>query len=65
MIPINNPQQLIDYGKDIERQKEVLQISTLFNSIEKSDLTEIYNQQLKIVNKLIDSYNDYQQAINA
>lgn len=65
MIPITTLQQLIDYTASIKIQKEALQTSTVFTSIEKILLLEIYDKQMKIVTSRIHHLQDLDEAVNA
>lgn len=48
MLPIYTTKNLIEYIEKVERQKVVLQLSTIISSNCKKELTETYELQIKI-----------------
>lgn len=65
MNPIYTTKELQDYIEKVERQKEVLELSTIFNPIEKIELLEIYNQLIKIAKLRLSYLLDVTDAINS
>ena len=65
MMPINTQQQLVEYKKTIERQKEVLEMSTAFSELEKFNLKECYEYQIAICDAKIANQLEVIDAINA
>lgn len=64
MTPLYTNQQLQDYINSIDRQKEVLAISTIFNPIEKIELLAIYDQLIKIATLRLSFLLDIIDATN-
>jgi hypothetical protein len=64
MNPIYTTENLQDYIKKIERQKEVLELSTVFNPIEKIEILEIYNKLIKIARLRLGFLKDVSESTN-
>ena len=64
MNPIYTTENLQDYIKSVERHKAVLELSTVFNPIEKIEILEIYNQLIKIANIRLGYLLDVSDAVN-
>jgi len=52
-MTIINKSNLSEYRDRLKRQKEVLQLSTTFDSSEKNELDKIYSDLIEICNKRI------------
>jgi len=54
MMTIYTTKNLMQYIERVERQKEVLQLSTVISANCKKELTETYNLQIKIATTELD-----------
>lgn len=57
MLILANTKQLIDYKKRLERQKDILEISSVFSISEKKELLQIYCNLIAICENRIEYRN--------
>jgi len=63
MTPIYTTNQLIEYSKQLSRQKEVLKLSTVFNPLEKIDVINAIESLEIIVNQRLYTLKDVEDAL--
>jgi hypothetical protein len=64
MTTLANLSNLIDYSKDIAVQKQALQLSTIFNPVEKIEIMQIIEALEQKVNTRINTFQDLNDALN-
>ncbi len=63
MTPLYTTNQLLEYSKYIDRQKEVLKLSTVFNPMEKIEVLEAMETLEKIVKKHLSTLQYIEDAL--
>ena len=63
MIPLTNTTELIEYSKIIDRQREVLKLSTVFAPREKIIILQIYSDLQAICRTRINHLQDIDEAL--
>lgn len=64
MTPLYTANQLIEYSKDLERQKEVLKLSTIFSPIEKIEVLQAFELLEEKINTRLSRLQDIEDALN-
>ena len=64
MTPLYTANQLIEYSKDLERQKEVLKLSTIFSPIEKIEVLQAFELLENKINTRLSRLQDIEDALN-
>ena len=62
MFPLYNTNHLVEYSKQLDRQREVLKLSTVFSPVEKIEVLEAMNQLETIVNRRLSNLKDIEDA---
>lgn len=64
MNPLSTTAELIDYQNRIQRQREVLKLSSVFAPQEKVIVLQIYNDLIAVCTSRINHLKDIKSAIN-